>query len=523
MPRKKYKSPGVKKRKNGDGSIVPVKRKDGTLCFRVRKIVDTKYVNGEEKYVIKQRTYNTEDEAKNGLSELQAEYNWEKKKKTRKSLTVKEVFDLWIADKEKEEKSDSLINNYKWAYSLIPQLHDREIGSIEYTEWQDTIKQIHLGTASLVNLRSMIYQIVEYAFVNKWLGWDEDTKTQRQSPFHGAKLKIYVPKAIRKKPRKSLNSAEVHKLYDLAKSGDADAQDIIMLISCGWRPNEALTLRVENVDLERGYIVGGFKTPAGTDRVVPIPEELFDYFEKQIDGRTEGWLWLPLGKGKRYSDRRKLRAWRDSHFYPTLQRAGIDNPMVGVGTRQYHKYTPHSMRHTYATLMKNVKESDVDKMSIIGHASVRQLEEYQDRGDMNAKQRIQKGVFEQIKTEKKESSGVAEFMRPTSIPPMLNTSKLPEGVRDKVTASSVAIDSKGNVTEEYQFSGDVHVEDFHIQTDFKPVKFLDLLDRMEAREPGIASGEDDGAPLDPELYEALVGDDDDDDEIAYGEDDENEK
>ena len=55
------------------------------------------------------------------------------------------------------------------------------------------------------------------------------------------------------------------------------------------------------------------------------------------------------------------------------------NPLVTVaGGIQRHKYTPHSCRHTFATLMKRAAGSDVDKMALIGHASDEQLRDYQD-------------------------------------------------------------------------------------------------------------------------------------------------
>lgn len=43
-----------------------------------------------------------------------------------------------------------------------------------------------------------------------------------------------------------------------------------------------------------------------------------------------------------------------------------------------HRYTPHSCRHTFATLLKRVPGADKDKLSLIGHASDEQLRYYQD-------------------------------------------------------------------------------------------------------------------------------------------------
>lgn len=488
MPRKKIQPKGVKARKNGDGSVVPIKRKDGTWAWRARKVVDKRKVDGKEKYVVRQRLCDTEEEAEQALDDLQKEYDWEIKRIPAQKLTVEEVFELWIDVKRKHKRSDSLIHNYYWALSLIPDLKHRYIGDISAAEWQEAVYKISLGKNSLVNLRSMIYQLLAYARKYNYVD---------SNPFSdpSSHLDYFAPDEGYTATRDSLTLAEVHRIYDLAVKGDEDAQDIIMLCSLGWRPNEAMTLRVENVDLAANVIIGGFKTEAGRNRTVPMTAETREYVISRIHGRTEGWLWEPLGKGKKYSDRRKLRAWRDGHFYPTLERADIDNPMQKVGTREYHRITPHSCRHTFATLMKNVTASDVDKMAIIGHASERQLHEYQSKSDTDAQRIIAEGVYSQIKTDK--NKGVA-------IP--LSGDGLPAGISDKVVSSTVKKDKNGKVIEgTYELSPDARVADLGMEIkSFHAVKFLDLLERAEEREELIKAGVDDGAPKDKELYDILV-------------------
>lgn len=61
-------------------------------------------------------------------------------------------------------------------------------------------------------------------------------------------------------------------------------------------------------------------------------------------------------------------------FYKVLDRCGIENPV----RNRSHLYTPHSCRHTFATLLKHVPGADKDKMRLIGHASAEMLRYYQD-------------------------------------------------------------------------------------------------------------------------------------------------
>lgn len=56
----------------------------------------------------------------------------------------------------------------------------------------------------------------------------------------------------------------------------------VIIIQCymGWRPRELGLLRVENVDLKNGTIMGGMKTEAGTNRIVPIHSRIRPFVEK---------------------------------------------------------------------------------------------------------------------------------------------------------------------------------------------------------------------------------------------------
>ena len=65
-------------------------------------------------------------------------------------------------------------------------------------------------------------------------------------------------------------------------------------------------------------------------------------------------------------------------FYEALEACGIENPITEVNGVKRRKYTPHSCRHTFSTLMKNVQAPDKDKLALIGHTSTEMLRHYQD-------------------------------------------------------------------------------------------------------------------------------------------------
>lgn len=65
-------------------------------------------------------------------------------------------------------------------------------------------------------------------------------------------------------------------------------------------------------------------------------------------------------------------------FYSVLEAAEIDNPIEMANGVTKHRYTPHSCRHTFATLLKRVNGADKDKLELIGHTSEEMLRYYQD-------------------------------------------------------------------------------------------------------------------------------------------------
>ncbi|MBQ9322115.1 MAG: tyrosine-type recombinase/integrase, partial [Eubacterium sp.] len=58
-----------------------------------------------------------------------------------------------------------------------------------------------------------------------------------------------------------------------------------ILIQCymGWRPQELARLRLDEVNLDEWWIMGGMKTPAGKQRVVPIHTRIRHLVKKNYD------------------------------------------------------------------------------------------------------------------------------------------------------------------------------------------------------------------------------------------------
>ena len=146
----------------------------------------------------------------------------------------------------------------------------------------------------------------------------------------------------------------------------------------GFRPSAFLSLKVADYHVVAGrdgikieYFVGGIKTEAGKNRIVTVSPKIHEYIERLVQNAKGGYV---FGTG---GEQLTLSAYRDI-FYDVLARSGVDNPESERDGVRYKALTPHSCRHTFATLMKSVPAPDKDKLELMGHTSTQMLMYYED-------------------------------------------------------------------------------------------------------------------------------------------------
>ena len=140
----------------------------------------------------------------------------------------------------------------------------------------------------------------------------------------------------------------------------------------GFRPSELLALDVRDYDRKERAFTGGAKTDAGRDRVVTVSPKIQPIIDRLTRDKISGPVFCAPDGGAMTADQYR------SLFYSVLDACGIDNPIEGPEGAKRHRYTPHSCRHTFATLMKRVDGADKDKLELIGHTSNEMLRHYQD-------------------------------------------------------------------------------------------------------------------------------------------------
>lgn len=137
---------------------------------------------------------------------------------------------------------------------------------------------------------------------------------------------------------------------------------LFIILDCGLRPMEIVSLRVTDVDLSGGFIrIQKSKSKAG-ERIVPMTDRVKELLLKQIGRRTDGWVFpSPRRRGEHIKRHALTVAWR-----ATANKAGV-SPDVDL----------YCARHTYATDVMQATKDPFLTMKLLGHTELSTTERYQ--------------------------------------------------------------------------------------------------------------------------------------------------
>lgn len=340
-----------KARGNGQGSVF--KLPNG----KYKAVVTVGYymtADGKKKRKTHSQVFQTKKEAIAALPRLLNE----PVKKQKKSVTFKELYDKWHPT---HKAGKSTMDGYKYAMKYFEPVWFYPMDDLDIDDLQECLDNCGKGKRTQENMKAVCGLVYKYGI-------------PRQAVPENLNLAQYlIVGGDKGSHRISFDDDQIEKIRN--QIGIKQYADYAYcLIYLGFRPSEFLALDISNYNAEKHCFVGGAKTAAGINRIVTISPKIRGYITDIIGNRTSGPVFCD-DEGAPWA----LKAFTEKAFYPVLEAAGIDNPMVeaGGGTTR-HKYTPHTCRHTFATLLKNVQASDKDKLALIGHTSDEMLRYYQD-------------------------------------------------------------------------------------------------------------------------------------------------
>lgn len=354
---------------NGQGCVYKLSngkwRAEKTLGYRLEPPPDGSppgTMPKKKRVTVTRSDFKTRSEALAALPELTAKTKADRARSSsgtptaRKGdqITLKELYDQW---EPTHQRSRQTMDCYRSGFRLFEPLWDLPMTDIDVDDLQDCLDESDKGKRTKENARAALGLVYKYGIPRNAVPKDRNLAQY---------LRINAGSGGSKE---GFTAAELEKIRNAAAEGDQTAQLVYCHCYLGFRPTALLILQIADYDRAERALVGGIKTDAGKRRTVTVSPKIQGYVDAFVGGRSSGPVFAKAsGAAMSLPDYRAA-------LYELLEQLGIDNPVDEQGR---HRLTPHSCRHTFATLMKRVDAPDKDKLELIGHTSTTQLRAYQD-------------------------------------------------------------------------------------------------------------------------------------------------
>ena len=327
-----------KNRGNGQGSVVRVSPNN------YKAIVTVGYKDDDPSKPIRR--------TKSGFATKADAYDYipilKREAPKQKQLTLKEAYDRWLPT---HKASVQTIDCYKAGIKVFEDCWYLPLSNQDIDELQACLDNSDKGVRTKQNGKIALNLIYKWAIPRGHIP-------------NNLNLATFLKCGTGKAPNKH---AFTDKQLETIKAGIGIvpfAEYIYCHCYLGFRPLALLMLKAEDYDKAQRAFKGGIKTDAGKNRIVTVTPKIQPYIDALVEKSNGGYIFGV--NGNKMTDNRYREV-----FYEALDGLGIQN-------KDDHRLTPHCCRHTFATLMKKIQAPDKDKLELIGHTDIKQLQYYQD-------------------------------------------------------------------------------------------------------------------------------------------------
>ena len=292
----------------------------------------------------------TKKEALDYLPLLTGEYKQSKKK----NISLIELYKKWYPTHKVVSTTKGC---YKAAFNHFAPLWYISMDNITIDDLQECMDECPAGKRTRENMKALCNLIYKYGIPRGYATLNMGKYLIVNGEGGGGKDGLPIP--------------YVEKLFSMIDTVPF-ADYIVSQCFLGFRPSELLILDITDYNSEGKYFIGGIKTEAGKGRTVTVSPKIQPIIDRLTAGKTSGKIFCaPDGSPLGIAQYRKA-------FYAALEQCNLPNEIFVRNGIEYHQFTPHSCRHTFATLLKAIKAPDKDKLELIGHTSTKMLRHYQD-------------------------------------------------------------------------------------------------------------------------------------------------
>ena len=236
-------------------------------------------------------------------------------------------------------------------------LFDRTLDEVSVIELQNLVNRTAVGgysRSSVTDLVTLIRQLYRFAY-------PRELCTKEYGKY------VVMPFTAEEIHHQDFTDDELQILWK--HQNDPVVNMVLIMCYSGFRISEFTRENdmktVFSKDGTTGYFMGGMKTKAGKNRIVPIHSAIFPLVKKTLNSHGQP-VYLCGKSRNRFRDDMKAM----------LEEIGIDtvpgsDPLEGTQTdalSNFRYHTPHSCRHTFSRLCESYGVNEADRRRMMGHS-----------------------------------------------------------------------------------------------------------------------------------------------------------
>lgn len=266
---------------------------------------------------------------------------------------ILEKYQIYLLTVKQKEEKTTVSSYIEDIYKYLEYMENNKIKTALDIEYQNITNYLKYLDNNNYETSSIIRKIVSIKLFHKYLS--EEYKIKDVSS------KIINPKLRRKLPN-ILTIEEVDNLLDIKLNTPFDYRNKAMLelmYSSGLRVSELVDLKLNNIDLDNGYVrcLGKGKK----ERIIPIGEIAIEYLKKYINEYRNS-----MKKGY-YTE----NVFLNNHG-KNITRQGFFLIIKNIAKEKNidKNITPHMLRHSFATHLLNNGANLRTIQEMLGHSSI---------------------------------------------------------------------------------------------------------------------------------------------------------
>ncbi len=279
--------------------------------------------------------YHTREEAITALSNYkQNPYDIQKD-----TITFAEVYNKW-SEEHFKEITKSAKRSWISSYHYCKPIYNMRFKDIRVEHLEGTINDADVGQCTKQRMKSLFNLMYKYALRHEIA--DKDYAQLCYSVKRGKPTIERIP----------FTDEEVETLWN---NLDFPFVDMILIeLYSGWRPQELAVLKCADINLDNMTMLGGLKTDAGRNRIIPIHSRIQELVKNRMSDKE--YLFYDLN------------SFYSNDLYPVNTYERYYGRFQKVMTRFNMKHMPHDTRHTFITEAKEKQMNEYILKLIVGHA-----------------------------------------------------------------------------------------------------------------------------------------------------------